>query len=540
MKTVFASCFVGLSGCCLAGEILYNGIELPDEWPPRPDEIPRADQETPPYLETPPEVIPIDLGRQLFVDDFLIEETTLEREFHLAEWHEGNPVLKAEHPAAEVGGKNTPYAAPFSDGVWWDGDRFVMWYLARGYFTSYATSEDGVNWTKPALPNAYYEGTNTVVTYRGDSSTTWIDHETTDENRRFTMLTWRATQLHLRFSEDGIEWGDPFWSSGTGAGDRTTFFHNPFRKVWVYSLRKGRRDVGRCRFYLESPNLDEPPDLNLASKWTRADDLDRVQPVISEGDYPDLYNLDATPYESLMLGFFAIHSVEHNDYPNDTSQPKVIHLSLGFSRDGFHWSRPDRRPFLNCNPADKTAWNRGNVQSAGGGCLVVGDKLYFYCSGRVGGKTPDDGSGMSTGLAFLRRDGFASMNADAAGGTLTTRPVQFSGKRSYLNVDNPDGELVVEILNADGEVAAESKPISADSTIQEVGWKSGSPADLAGQPVRFRFRLTNGKLYAFWVGKNSGASNGFVAAGGPGFSSNRDDRGEGAYHSAEMHFKRLR
>jgi hypothetical protein len=41
------------------------------------------DPTAPPYLTSPPEVIPIDVGRQLFVDDFLIAETTLKRTFHL-------------------------------------------------------------------------------------------------------------------------------------------------------------------------------------------------------------------------------------------------------------------------------------------------------------------------------------------------------------------------------------------------------------------------------------------------------------------------
>jgi len=44
------------------------------------------------------------------------------------------------------------------------------------------------------------------------------------------------------------------------------------------------------------------------------------------------------------------------------------------------------------------------VQSVGGGCLIVGDKLYLYASGR-------NATQETTGLAFLRRDGFASMDA---------------------------------------------------------------------------------------------------------------------------------
>ncbi|MEM7011216.1 MAG: hypothetical protein AAF585_07000 [Verrucomicrobiota bacterium] len=519
IRPVIVGFLVVLLGGANAGELLYNGIQLPDEWPPKYAEIPRADQSTPPYLEAPPEIIPIDLGRQLFVDDFLIEETTLERTFHQPKWNDGNPVLKPEHPAAEIGGKNTPMAAPFSDGVWWDGDRFKMWYLARNYFTSYAESIDGITWTKPPIPGAHYEGANTLINYRGDSSTTWIDHNA-DPSQRFVMLTWRATQLHLRYSADGTTWGDPFWSSGRGAGDRTTFFYNPFRKVWVYSLRKGRNEVGRCRFYTETSDLSQPPDIPKAVRWTRADDLDRVQPVIGASPLPDLYNLDATPYESLMLGFFAVHSVEHNEYPNDSGQPKVIHVSLGYSRDGFHWSRPDRRPFLNCKPEDRTAWNRGNVQSAGGGCLVVEDKLYFYCSGRIGGKTPDDGSGMSTGLAFLRRDGFASMDANESGGQLTTRLVQFSGNHLYANLD---GELKVALLDSDGEVLAVSNKISEDSTKKRIDWVDVDDLSaFANQQLRFRFHLAKGRLFSFWTSDKSGASRGYVAAGGPGYSSGQD------------------
>ena len=62
-------------------------------------------------------------------------------------------------------------------------------------------------------------------------------------------------------------------------------------------------------------------------------------------------------------------------------RPKINEVCFGFSRDGFHWSRPMRDAFC---PVSETreAWNWGNVQSAGGCCLVVGDKLYFYAPGQ--------------------------------------------------------------------------------------------------------------------------------------------------------------
>src|SRR3990172_7179577 len=69
-------------------ETLYNGIQLPEKWPPqRP---PSREPMPLPYLETPPTVIPIDVGRQLFVDDFLIAQTDLKRVYHQAEYYAQN------------------------------------------------------------------------------------------------------------------------------------------------------------------------------------------------------------------------------------------------------------------------------------------------------------------------------------------------------------------------------------------------------------------------------------------------------------------
>lgn len=74
---------------------LHNGIALPETWPPRDREVLSVEPKPVPYLATPPAVIPIDVGRQLFVGDFLIEETDLVRTFQPAEKYRGNPVLVA-------------------------------------------------------------------------------------------------------------------------------------------------------------------------------------------------------------------------------------------------------------------------------------------------------------------------------------------------------------------------------------------------------------------------------------------------------------
>jgi hypothetical protein len=167
---------------------------------------------------------------------------------------------------------------------------------------------------------------------------------------------------------------------------------------------------------------------------------------------------------------------------------------------------------------------------------VVGDKLYFYVSGAAQGSRDPN----STGLAILRRDGFTSMDAGEQEACLTTRPVKFSGKRLFVNVNAPKGRLLVEALDADGKVIApftrdNCTPMSVDSTIQPVRWRGADDlSSLAGKPVRFRFYLTQGQLYSFWVSPDaSGASHGYVAAGGPGFTGLQDTVGLSAYGAVQ-------
>src|SRR5438477_267864 len=81
----------------------------------------------PPYLMRPPAIIPIDTGRQLFVDDFLIDRTNLRRTFHQPKYHADNPVLKPDRPweqrdeSARTSGLSlNPAAMVFSDGVFFD------------------------------------------------------------------------------------------------------------------------------------------------------------------------------------------------------------------------------------------------------------------------------------------------------------------------------------------------------------------------------------------------------------------------------------
>ncbi len=266
--------------------------------------------------------------------------------------------------------------------------------------------------------------------------------------------------------------------------------------------------------------------------WVGADRLDPHHPDPRFAKIArQLYNLDAVAYESLLLGLFSIWQGPENADCARHGVLKRNEVLLGFSRDGFHWDRPDRRPFLAANP-DPKAWNNANIQSAGGCCLIVGDRLFFYASGRRPTGEPRT-SHDTTGLATLRRDGFASLGADATEGSLTTRPVTFQGKHLFVNASAQNGQLRAEMLDQQGAViepftAANCQPISADKTQIEVRWKDAKDLSaLSGKPVRLRFTLRNGALFAFWVSPEaSGASHGYVAAGGPGLTAPTDTVGQ--------------
>ena len=772
------------------GELLYNGIRLPEVWPPR--KIPSTREPIPiPYLKTPPKIIPIDVGRQLFVDDFLIEQTTLRRTFHAGKYHAANPILRPDQlwekrlPENEKDKHGEPWAATvFGDGVWYDpADKlFKMFYMGGFvYSTCLATSQDGIHWKKPEL-NVVEPGTNIVIRHRRDSTSVWLDHDAADPARRYKNFAseWypgRDHRVHLRFSADGITWSEPVFISQV-VGDRTSALYNPFRKVWVWNLRSyWAPNRARSRAYEENPD----PIALLQSKgsgvaWLRSDRLDpalvqggsQISEDISaqvKGPDVELYSFEAVAYESLMLGSFShIRGVK----PDGT---KSYDVSLGFSRDGFHFDRPNRSPFLPNSERDND-WNWGLQASAGGVCLVVGDKLHFYSCGRA--PTPGGIAGVErgariyrTGLATLRRDGFASMDAgrwttpggdiaatplssspafssgsthvfssttdfvaaaqsalDGDGtlqlllssatesadpsaneilarfrsndagtpserplliidatvpepsnaqaqtlfsfqggvsptdaytqaanglaaldnspggfadgetdaqfrigyaggvgpmravlrydlsaipagstvnsvsltttsyavfisgtsrtelgplelreitgadfvesevswgnrsvgvpwntpggdtaqdaGTLTTRPVRFSGKYLFVNLRTDQGALMVEVLDESGQVIepftkSNCVPLSTDKTLAAVKWKDAEDLSaLAGKPVRFRFHLRLGALYSFWVSPDaSGASHGYVAAGGPGFSGSADTAGIDAYQAAD-------
>jgi len=238
-------------------------------------------------------------------------------------------------------------------------------------------------------------------------------------------------------------------------------------------------------------------------------------------------------------------AILHGPYSGGELKNNSIHL--GFSRDGYHISRPPmRRKFIDVPPS------LANLQLASGSPIVFGagstaEKLhFFYGYGTVisRGKVTFNlnkateavyrGHSEGTGLAVLRRDGFAWLEpAAAAPAVIVTKPLGFSrGGDVYVNVrlSSAGARLDVEVLDASTleklcDVGNTSVQGPLDSTRHKLDI-SGLEGH-AHERLRFRFTLHRGMLYSFWVTSSRiGSSGGFLGGGAIGRVNFAFDAGE--------------
>ena len=510
-------------------EKLHNNIILEDdfnkEW---------ADPENVPYLKNPPKVINVNVGRQLFVDDFLIEKTSLTPEYHKAKKYQDNPVFKPETPWET---DTNSMACPFSGGVWYDEDEeiFKMWYGASWHKNlAYAISKDGINWERPNL--GIVGDTNIILPYedynpdfiydrgakylRPDSTSVWIDYNAPKEERYKLFLRNPGAKHNgiIGTSSDGINFEN---LKMTGiVQDRTTIFYNPFRNKWVASVRWLVDYYNRVRYYYETHDFSNGMNWTeeQITPWLRVDEKD-LQPtnVVYNGPHhiPQIYNIDCIAYESIMLGMFEIFYGPENGDCEKVGLPKITELIPMYSRDGYHFSRPSREPFIRADKDNESSWERGYVQSVTGGVIDCGDHIRIYYTAFKGNEKKLENNwttnGMydngATGFATLRKDGFVSLNGN---GELLTRILTFNGKKDmYVNID---GEIIAEIITEEGKVIAKSNKFIGDSVKAKLEFNGFDISSLNDKIFRIKFTV-NGKFYSFGFADEKGDFNGYHGAG---------------------------
>ena len=483
------------------------------------------------------QAISIDIGRQLFVDDYLIAST----KGVVRHW---NKPIKVENPVVWPGDgagrgvldgrKDANLTCATDGGLWWDPTigKYRLWYQADWLGDiCYAESADGVHWSYPNL--GIVKDTNRIFAEKVPLDS-WSVHPDSAAGNPYAH--WR---LHI--SAPGGTTDDVLYESGDGfsfkkigvagrSGDRTSVYYDPFRAEWVFALRNYLNGVGRAVSRVVSPTFS-------GAKWAWPKDAENWLVATNRPNW-QLYNFDAVAYESLMLGVMEVlyNSQRDNADCNETGMPKQTGLHFCFSRDGRTFV-PRNEPDIAPSGWGSGKWDTGYLSPIGGICAVNDDSLTFYYSGLRGDRERLEQkewwrNGMysngSIGRATLRRDGFAGMVADGVG-EIVTKPLRFGGGHLFVNGEFRFGSLVVEVLDEQrrplaGYSAADCEPFaSADKTKAEIRWKGGNLANLSGRPISFRFKMHCGTLYSFWVSRSTrGESNGYVAAGGPSYKGLKD------------------
>lgn len=439
---------------------------------------------------------------QLLIDDFLVQSKTgIVRTYHPFQKYAGNPVIQADKPWEGTNVYLYGTILPTED-----GSGYRMWYHFLNYAegvdgSCYATSTDGLHWNKPTLGLFPYKGStaNNIYTTRGGSVSVMHTPFNPEPQRRYTHLGYEEGGYYGGWSADGIHWDNVPTNPLVGGGDVAHATWDPHQRRYLgYYKTPAYLNGLRRRAVAFSETTDfsswPAPQLILAP-----DDLDDwwVSPGSLERTH--FYGFCVFPYESAYLGFlWILRSVE------DGFIEGTIHVEIASSRDGVHWTREEghRPAILELGPAG--AWDDGMVFTSTHP-LVEGDTMRLYYGGFDDTHAQENSWHAKIGLATLRKDGFASLDAGTTTGTvLTKRLVGLEGPL-HVNYRASGGWLKAEVLDEFGQVIAgydqnACQPLQGDSIDQVVTWTGHSTLPAGPGPLRLRFILRNAGLYSFQAG----------------------------------------
>ncbi|WP_133804697.1 hypothetical protein [Kribbella caucasensis] len=474
-------------------------------------------------------------GRQLLLDDHVFRSHNLVRTWHPVEVNATNPVL---HPSSDsdLNGGRCPIAAPFDDGIAFDRSTglWKVWYMS-GWFdrTHLRESVDGVDWfaDEPVdllgLPYRrdggllQRDGVSVCVDYTGARREYRLLRYVRQRPSDFAVDTLPhhaspvvAEGADLYGSSDGVNWNH--LTAVGPCGDNTTFFYDPFRKEWVFSIRTHLGRFGRGRGW------HSDSDLATAATWSPEEVVPWVashgaghENTVEDLPSPEIYKVTCMPYESQMLGFFAIYRGPSNDWAEERGTPKIIDLYLGSSRDGYHYSLSPR-PLL-VSSRRPGSWDRGYLHMVNGGLIPVDDLVRIYYTA-FSGVSPSLGehmyAGGSMGLAQLRRDGFASLGADATGhGGAESKRLRVRGEHLFVNATTGRGGIGVSVLDHRSSTH-HTVTLGPGTDSTAFGLPVGLDGAYSEHDVTLEFELTgDARLYSFWFSDRSGISGGFCASG---------------------------
>ncbi len=437
---------------------------------------------------------PPDLGSrwELFVDEFLVAQKS-------------GVALKLHEPVKReiVLETNQPWEGPtcayFT--ALQDGNKVLLYYRGSSggsdhsdaQVTCVAESKDGIHFTRPKLGLIEAGGTkdNNVI-WRGVEShnfSPFLDaNPVTKPGERFKALggvkqpgkNWHQGEtpggLYAFASADGVNWkkmkDTPVITKGAFDSQNLAFY-----------------DTTRSRYVCFSRIFSNK--VRAVQSMTSADFLawsDGTPHRYAEGVPMEHFYTSATvpcpTAPHLFLSFPKRFVTTRKKVPAHDG-PGVSDAVFMSSRDGVHWDRPFLEAWVRPGPDLKNWTDRNNMTANG---IITGDtewslyisEHYRHADHRIRRLT-------------VRKQGFASMHADAKGGEFITHPLKFTGKHLVLNyATSAAGSIQIDALDDAGKVLATMPELYGD----EFEASALDVTALKGQTIRLRVKLKDADLYA--------------------------------------------
>jgi len=437
---------------------------------------------------------PIDLGSrwELLVDEFLVAQ----KQGVALKLHEPvkrEIVLTTDQPWEGI------TCAYFS--VIQDGNKVLLYYRGSSggsdhsdaQVTCVAESTDGIRFTRPKLGLIEAGGTkdNNVI-WRGVEShnfSPFLDtHPNAKPDERYKALggvkqpgkNWHQGEtpggLYAFASADGVHWkkmrDTPVITKGAFDSQNLAFFDTTRNRYACFS----RIFMNKVR----AVQSHHSPDF-LA--WTNG-----VPHAYAEGvPWEHFYTSATVPCPTaphLFLSFPKRFVTTRKKVP-EHENPGVSDAVFMSSRDGVHWDRPFLEAWVRPGPDLKNWTDRNNMTANG---IVVGEaewslyisEHYRHADHRIR-------------RLSVRKQGFASMHANAQGGEFTSKPLKISGAKLLLNyATSAAGSLQIDVIDASGKVLATMDDLYGDDFEAPVL----DLAKLKGQTAQLRVKLKDADLYA--------------------------------------------
>ena len=353
----------------------------------------------------------------------------------------------------------------------------------------YATSVDGINWTKPNLGIVNFNGnSNNNIVSRGLSGAGVIKDELERlPGRRYKAFYCSNSGYKMRYSSDGLNWGDEVALPGVGESDCHA------NMIWSPELKKY---VGILRHYDPVPVIGN-------RKIARTESMDSVtwtkSETIIEGTTQDqLHDMVIFRDGGVYLGLLGCMNYPSKETRNGVRQ----HIELAWSPDSYKWHRINPgTPFISNSKSNNNEYGKMPYDW---GCIFPSAPVFVDDEIRIYYGASDwyffDWRRGGLALATLGKDRWAGYEAinDIEPAVVTTTPLKLDNHIHVTADVGKGGYIVVNVLDQKGEILVSSQGIKNSCTEFKLNF-SPQYNNIKGSACGIQFIINRAKIYSFSI-----------------------------------------